>query len=197
MLKRFRNPIWIFAVVVWFVSAAQSKSNSDFSSNDFKTKAVFELKNHQSSVIKQGSTRIVTESAFVMLTNEFFKGKTEGLEIQFFTKPITDAARIDILENGAKQLGRSDYAALVLFLDKQKKIWQVNLSYVIPGTTVSRTVAWKPEDLKKDFSNYQFDGKRLRLKSKGTYSELNSKQEEMSLTWDVDFDLPVFDHARK
>ena len=197
MLERFRNPIWAFAVVVWFVSASQSKSNSDFSFEDFKTKAVFELMNHQSGVIKQGSTRIVTESAFVIVTNEFFQGKTDALEIQFFTKPITEAARSDILENGAKQLEKSDYAALVLFLDKERKVWQVNLTYVIPGTTVARTVAWKPEDLRKDFSNYQFDGKRLRLKSKGTYSELNSKQEEMSLSWDVDFDLPVFDRVRK
>ena len=102
MLERFRNPIWAFAVVIWFVSAVQSRSNSDFSSEDFKTKAVFELMNHQSGVIKQGSTRIVTESAFVIFTNEFFQGKTDALEIQFFTKPLTDAARSDILENGAK-----------------------------------------------------------------------------------------------
>ncbi len=193
MLMRFRNLIWAFAVVVGFVSAAQSQSNSD----DFKTNAVFELVNHQSGVIKEGSTRIVAVSAFVTYTNELFPGKTEGLEIQFFTKPITEAARTDILENRARQLRMSDYAALVLFLDKEKTVWQVNLSYVVPGTTVARTVAWKPDDLKKSFSNYQFDGKRLRLKSKGTYSESNSKQEAMSLSWDVNFDLPVFDRRRK
>ena len=197
MRERFLNLVWVFAVVVWFVSAAQLTSNSDFSLKDFKTNAVFELVNHQSGVIKQGSTRIVAESAFVTHTNELFPGKTEGLEIQFFTKPITEAARTDILENGAKQLRKGDYATLVLFLDKEKRVWQVNLSYVIPGTTVARTVAWKAEDLKKSFSNYQFDGKRLRLKSKGTYKELNPKQEAMSLSWDVDFDLPVFDRARK
>jgi len=195
MRESFMNLIWAFAVVVGFVSAAQS--SSDFSLKDFNTNAVFELVNHQSGVIRQGSTRIVAVSAFVTHTNELFPGKTEGLEIQFFTKPITEAARTDILENGAKQLTKSDYATLVLFLDKEKRVGQVNLSYVIPGTTVARTVAWKPEDLKKSFSNYQFDGKRLRLKSKGTFSELNSKQEVMSLSWDVDFDLPVFDRTRK
>jgi hypothetical protein len=195
MRESFMNLIWAFAVVVGFVSAAQS--SSDFSLKDFNTNAVFELVNHQSGVIRQGSTRIVAVSAFVTHTNELFPGKTEGLEIQFFTKPITEAARTDILENGAKQLTKSDYATLVLFLDKEKRVGQVNLSYVIPGTTVARTVAWKPEDLKRSFSNYQFDGKRLRLKSKGTFSELNSKQEAMSLSWDVDFDLPVFERARK
>ena len=62
MRERFVNLIWAFAVVVWFVGAAQSMSSSDFSSKDFKTNAVFELVNHQSGVIKQGSTRIVAES---------------------------------------------------------------------------------------------------------------------------------------
>ncbi len=73
----------------------------------------------------------------------------------------------------------------------------MNLSYVVPGTTVARTVAWKPEDLKKYFSDYQFDGKRLQLKSKGTYSEVDSKQQTMSLAWDVDINLPVFDRRKK
>ena len=129
MRERFLNLVWVFAVVVWFVSAAQSKSYSDVSSKDFNTKSVFELVNHQSGAIKQSSTRIVAESAFVTHTNELFPGKTEGLEIQFFTKPITEAARTDILENGAKQLRKGDYATSVLFLDKEKRVWQVNLSY--------------------------------------------------------------------
>ena len=29
MRERFLNLVWVFAVVVWFVSAAQSKSYSD------------------------------------------------------------------------------------------------------------------------------------------------------------------------
>ncbi len=68
---------------------------------------------------------------------------------------------------------------------------------MVPGTTVARTVAWQPDDLKKYFSDYQFDGKRLRLKSKGTYSELNSKQEAMTLSGDVNLDLLVFDRSKK
>jgi len=58
-------------------------------------------------------------------------------------------------------------------------------------------VAWKPDELKKYFSDYQFDGKRLQLKSKGTYSEIDSEQKTMSLAWDVDIDLPVFDRRKK
>jgi len=96
------------------------------------------------------------------------------------------------LKNGARELKKSDYAALVLFLDKDNKVWQANLSYVIPGTTVARTVAWKPEELKKYFSDYQFDGKRLTLKSTGSYSETESGKEKLRLSWNVDFNLPVF-----
>jgi hypothetical protein len=53
-------------------------------------------------------------------------------------------------------------------------------------------VAGKPEELKKYFSNYQYDGKGLILKSNGSYSELESRKEKMRLSWTVDFNLPVF-----
>jgi hypothetical protein len=50
----------------------------------------------------------------------------------------------------------------------------------------------RPEELKKYFSNYHFDGKRLMLKSKGSYSEQESGKEKMRLSWNVDLNLPVF-----
>jgi hypothetical protein len=181
------------AVAVCFVASyVWAQSDAHFSSQDFKTKSVFELVVSDSSVIKAGASRIVTQSAFVTRAHGLIPGNSEGLEIQFFTKPITDAALTDILKNGAKESKKSDYAALVLFLDKDNKIWQANLSYVIPGTTVARTVAWKPEELKKYFSNYQFDGKRLILKSNGSYSETESGKERIRLSWNVDLNLPVF-----
>jgi hypothetical protein len=51
---------------------------------------------------------------------------------------MTEADQKDVLENDAREMRRSDYAALVLFLDKQNRLGQVNLSYVVPGTTVRR-----------------------------------------------------------
>jgi hypothetical protein len=77
----------------------------------------------------------VTQSPFVTRAHGLSPGNVERLETQFFTKPTTEAAMTDILKNGAKELNKSDYAALVLFLDKDNKVWQANLSYVIPGTT--------------------------------------------------------------
>jgi len=179
------------------VNSGSVKSDSAFNADNFKTRAEFELVNHQSDLIQQGSSKVVTESAVVRYTNGLLPGNAEGLEIQFFTKPMTAADQNDVVENDAKGMRESDYAALVLFLDKQNRLGQVNLSYVVPGTTVTRTVAWKSDDLNKYFSGYHFDGKRLQLKSKGTYSEIDSKQQTMNLAWDVDFDLPVFDRRKK
>jgi len=179
------------------MNTRQAKSNIGLRSQDFQTKAVFELVVSNSRVVKLGASSIVTESAFVTFTHGLIPGNSAGLEIQFFTKPLTEAARTDLLENGAKELRKSNYAALVLFLNKENKVWQANLSYVIPGTTVARTVAWKPEELEKYFSNYKFDGKRLMLKSKGTYSDSDSEEERMKLSWSVDFNLPVFNRIKK
>ena len=176
----------------FIASRAWVQSAAHFGPQDFKTKSVFELVVSDSSVIKAGASTIVTQSAFVTRAHGLIPGNSEGLEIQFFTKPITEAGINDILKNGAKELKKSDYAGIVLFLDKDNKIWQANLSYVIPGTTVARTVAWKPEELKKYFSNYQFDAKRLILKSNGSYSETEPGKEKIRLSWNVDFNLPVF-----
>jgi hypothetical protein len=158
---------WAVLVVSACCVMAAARVNSDvpIRSQDFQTKAVFELVVNNSSVLGPGPSRIVTECAVVTLAHGLIPGNSDGLEILFFTKPLTEAGRADILKNDARELKKSDHAALVLFLDKVNKVWQANLSYVIPGTTVARTVAWTPEELKKYFSDYKFDGKRLVLKS--------------------------------
>src|SRR5262249_20305867 len=147
-----------------------------------------------SKYLRTGTSALVTQSAFVTLTHGLLPGNADGLEIQFFTTPISEAARADTSNNGAREVRRTNYAALVLFLDKQNRIWQANLSYVIPGTTVARTIAWTPDQLRQ-FSQFRFDGTRIVLKSKGTYSE--SGEERLSLSWNVDLDLPVSERGRK
>ena len=193
MNARVKKLLHFVGMGVWFIAShVWAQSDVRLSPQDFKTKAEFELVVNDSSVVKTGASRIVTQSAFVTLAHGLIPGNSEGLEIQFFIKPITEAAVTDILKNGAKELKRTDYAALVLFLGKDNRVWQANLSYVVPGTTVARTVAWKPEELKKYFSTCQFNGKRLVLKSNGSYSETESGKEKMRLSWNVDFNLPVF-----
>jgi hypothetical protein len=197
MLRPKHRPglLAILVTACCLLSVPRANSEVRFRPQDFQTKAVFELVVRSSKFLKPGTSTIVTQSAFVALAHGLIPGNSDGLEIHFFTKPITQAARADILENGAKDMRTSDYAALVLFLDKQSKVGQVNMSYVVPGTTVARTVAWKPDDLAK-FSTYKFDGKRLLLKSKGIYGE-DGSDERLTLSWNVDLDLPVFERPKK
>ena len=169
-----------------------------FTPQEFQTKAVFNLDVQKSAFFKSGNSRLETESAFVPYTDEFFSGKRKALKAEFFNKPETEDSQIDLLQNHSKELSKGGYAALVLFLDDQKGIDQANLTYVIPGTTVVRTVAWTPDELTKYFSDYNFDQKRLRLKSKGTYhTEPDSKDEVFTLSWETDLNLPVYDRIKK
>ena len=180
------------AIVCAIVCVPGARSESQ--PREFQTKAMFELEVGSSKVLRPGSSRIVAQSGFVTLVHGLVPGNSDGLEIRFFTKPITESARIDILEQDARELRKSDHAVLVLFLGRERRPWQVNLSYVVPGTTVARTVAWKPEELQQ-FASYRFDGKRLQLKSKGVYEE--SGNERLKLSWDVDVDLPVFERIKR
>jgi len=191
-----KRPHLLSLAICFIASQVGAQSGAQFNAQDFNTRSVFELVVNDSSVLKVGASKIVTQSAFVTLAHGLIPGNSEGLEIQFFTKPITEAAIADILKNRARELKKRDYAAFVLFLDKANKLWQANLSYVIPGITVARTVAWKPDELKKCFSSYQFDGKRLPLKSKGSYSDMESAKENLRQALNVDFNLPVFHSTR-
>jgi len=172
-------------------------SYGPFTLQDFQTKAAFELVVSESNALKPGTSKIATQSAYVTLAHGLVPGNSDGLEIQFFPKPITEKAKADILENDAKELKKTSYAAFVLYMGKDNKIWQANLSFVAPGVTVARTVAWKPEELQKYFSDFRFDGKRLVLKSKGSYSESEKGHEKLRLSWDVDLNLPVVREVKR
>jgi hypothetical protein len=165
---------------------------------EFQTKAFFNLVVQKSKVLKLGKSRLETKSAFVTYTNEFFGGATNAFKVQFFTQPIMEEARAKLLRGDNHEISRGGYVALVLFLDEERnQIWQANLTYVVPGTTVARTVASSPEELTKYFSDFRFDHNRLQLKSEGNYTAPDLKEETLTLSWDVDLDLPVFDRIKK
>jgi len=189
----------IIVVVFCFGIANDIHSQSTmFYLQQFQTKALFDLTVQKSDILKLGKSRLETKSAFATYTNEFFAGKTNALKIEFFTQPIGEEARAKLLRNDNREISGGGYAALVLFLDEQKQIWQANLTYVIPGITVVRTVAWTSEDLAKYFSDYEFDHNRLRLKSKGVYNtQADSKEEILTLSWETELDIRVFDQVKK
>jgi hypothetical protein len=159
----------------------------------------FELDVRKSGVLSPGKSHIDPVSAWVTHTDEFFHGRTMALKIQMFTSPIDAAARQRLVKNDDDHhdLSRSGLGAFVLFLDGQNRIRQVNLTYVIPGTTVVRSIATTTDEVAKWFGDYRFADGRLHLKSKGTYATgTESPDEVLSLAWDISVDAPVVEHHR-
>ena len=185
--------ILVLAAFATDIPAAWSRT-----SQDFQTNASFDLMVQKSAVLRLGASRLETQSAFVTYTNEFFGGRINALKIQFFTQPIGADTQATLMKRGEGDIGKNGYAALVLFLDAKDQITQANLTYVIPGTTVVRTVASSREELTRYVSGYYFDRIRLRLKSRGTYNTApDAKDEVLTLTWDTELDLPVFDQIKR
>ena len=81
-------------------------------------------------------------------------------------------------------------AVLVLTLDKDFKVWQVDMS--VPGH--SCTIAPTESDVKRFLLQYRFDGKSLKLSSKGSFvcdfSSMKLKNERYD--WNVDVDGRVY-----
>jgi len=197
-MKIGRHSGVIVAAVFCFIFPKDIYSQTKPSSSQpFQTKALFNLTVKKSKVLKLGKSRLETQSAFVTYTNEFFAGKTKALKIQFFTQTIAERTRAKLLRGDKHELSRGGYAALVLFVDAQKQIWQVNLTYVISGITVVRTVTWTQEELARYFSDYHFEKNHLQLKSKGVYNtQPDSKDEQFTLSWNVDLNVPVIDEVK-
>ena len=184
-------------VISVVLSPLHAGSYGPFTLQDFQTRAAFELVVNEAQPLTPGTSKIATQSAYVTLAHGLVPGNSDGLEIQFFSSPITENAKADMVENDAKELKKTSYATFVLYMGKDNKIWQANLSFVAPGVTVARTVAWKSEELQKYFSDFRFDGKRLVLKSKGSYSESEKGREKLRLSWQVDLNLPVVREVKR
>lgn len=162
-----------------------------FDIKDFQAAASFELTVSKSDFLKAGTARIDSRQALVALVHGLGPGNTDGLEVVFLTRPVTQTSLPDVLGNDAAELRRGDHAVMHLYLDKQRHIFQVNAAIIVPGTTVTRTIAWKAEDLQKYFAASSFRDGRLVLKSAGSYTETDPAEEMLKLTWTVDLDLPV------
>src|SRR3954463_4965689 len=165
MTMLFRHTFFLFAAATCLSSSLAAPENFDL--RNFQTKASFELTVDKSKYLKPGASKIQSQSAVVYSVHGLMPGKSDGLRILFFAKPITETTLPDVLNNQAKELQKGDHAELVLYLDKQNNIQQANLMFVVPGTTVTRTIAWNPDDLKKSFSQANLKDRPLILKTKG------------------------------
>jgi hypothetical protein len=116
------------------------------------------------------------------------------LRVHFYAYPLTAAdataamkGNIDALERRWKDMAATpaqynvSHAVLQLGIDKDAKVWQVDLS--VPGYAC--TIAASDREANVVLQEYQFDGARLRLKSKGTHPC-------EKFGWDIDVSIPVF-----
>ena len=188
--RRIVSPIVL--CLVCLVAVSSSGAPVKFDPRHFQARGLFELVIKDAKPLTPGASRIRSQSAFASRVHGLIPGNADGIEVVFVTKPITEASMPDILQHDARQLRTGDHAALVLFLDRADHVAQVNLSYVVPGTTVARTVAWKPDDLRKHFSRVNLRGGRFLLTSKGTYAETEAGHDALTLSWDVDVISPSF-----
>ncbi len=82
-------------------------------------------------------------------------------------------------------------ATIQLSVDKDSKVWQADM--FVPGHGC--TIAPFEKDVKSFLQDYKFDGKILRLKSKGSYvCDMKSmKITDQTFTWDIDLNIPVYE----
>lgn len=189
--------LWSAALVLLPLGARSQQPARAGSANDVAT-GTFEISNDQTDgVIRKGAEHVATISAFAVHEAHMRPYPNEGLLIFFFAKPLTSADRDDILTNDARKAGTGRYAVMQLWFDKERKVSQANLTVIVPGTTVVRTVAHLPADLKKYFGNVGFDGKRIKIDSRGKFKELNDQQQELSMFWEVLLDVGVVERPAK
>jgi hypothetical protein len=85
-------------------------------------------------------------------------------------------------------------AVLQLTVDAHSNVWQVDLS--LPGHTC--TIAESDREAKNALQEFQFDGKHVRLRGRGSQvCDMRSLGiPNQTFQWDVDLDSPVIERAR-
>ncbi len=90
---------------------------------------------------------------------------------------------------GDQKVYNHSHAVIQLGVDKDFKVWQIDMS--VPGHAC--TIASSEPLVKSALQEYRFDGTRLRLKSKGSFvCDLGLAGPNRRFGWDLDLDVPVF-----
>ena len=129
------------------------------------------------------------------------------LRIYFYSFPVAADDMAGVMKGDTSSMDKKwnskasnpkDYntsrAVLQLSVDKNSKVWQVDMS--VPGHAC--TIAPFEPDVKIFLQAYQFDGKNLRLKSKGSYvcdmKFMGIPNQKFS--WDIDLNTTVFEKVK-
>jgi hypothetical protein len=129
------------------------------------------------------------------------------LRIYFYSFPVAADDMTGIVKGSVGSMDKKwngkasnpkDYnasrAVIQLSVDQSYKVWQADMS--VPGHAC--TIAPFEPDVKAFLQEYQFDGKNLRLKSKGSYvCDMKSMGiPNQKFSWDVDLKTAVFEKAK-
>jgi len=136
--------------------------------NSFHTNANFSVDNNAMSL----------SSAVATIEPRLGAPGYSWIRISFYSFPVTTDDIAGIMKGDAGSMDKkwnkkasnpkdynNSYAVIQLSVDKNSKVWQVDMS--VPGH--SCTIAPFEQDVKTFLQDYQFDGKNLKLKSKGSY----------------------------
>jgi len=160
--------LWFFTALVLCVAGEVLSGQISVDPNSFHTNAKFSVDNDAMSL----STAVAT------IEPRLGAPGYSWVRIYFYSFPVAadDIARVMRGDTGSmngkwmkKASNPDDYnksrAVIQLSVDKDSKVWQVDMS--IPGHAC--TVAPFEPDVKTFLQDYQLDGKNLRLKSKGSF----------------------------
>jgi len=189
--------LWIFSVLVLCLSAPALSGPAPTDPTSFQTHANFSVDNDAMSL----TTAVAT------IEPRLGAPGYSWVRIYFYSFPVAaddmagimkgSAASMDKKWNG-KASNPKDYnasrAVIQLSVDQGFKVWQVDMS--VPGN--SCTIAPFEPDVKKFLQTYQFDGKNLRLKSKGSFT---CDMKFMGIPnqkfgWDIDLNTTVYEKTK-
>jgi hypothetical protein len=157
-----------FSVLVISAAGPALSGPASVDPNSFHTNANFSVDNDAMSL----STAIAT------IEPRLGAPGYSWLRISFYSFPVAaddiagilkgDTSSMDKKRNkmaGNSMDNNNSYAFIQLSVDQNSKVWQVDMS--VPGHGC--TVAPFEQEVKNFLQDYRFDGKNLRLKSKGSY----------------------------
>ena len=185
----------MFAALALYLSGFGVGGQRNPAPSAFETRAVFSIDNDSMSLTSVAATIEPRPGA----------PGYSWLQLNFYSFPFTAADIAGAVKGNLESMERKslnkasnpkDYnhsnAVIQLGMDKDFKVWQVDMS--VPGHAC--TIAHLEPDLKRILQEYQFDGRRLRLKSKGSFV-CDMKPVYRRYGWDFDVDIPVFRKVSK
>jgi hypothetical protein len=116
------------------------------------------------------------------------------LRIYFYSAPLSAVDLSNGTQGRVEAMKAKWSAVLQLTLDQNSNVWQMDLS--LPGHTC--TVAESDRAARTAIQEFEFDGKRVRLRGKGSHvcDLAFMKIPNQTFKWDVDLESPVAASSR-